>query len=45
MDESWEGKEGNEESVVSRVLQVQEGLASMTELVQENVGRATENVV
>ena len=38
--ESWEAKEESEESVVSHVLQMQERLSGMTDLVQENLGRA-----
>ena len=38
--ETWEAREDSEESVVSHVLLMQERLAKMTELVQENLGRA-----
>ena len=38
--ETWEARGDSEESVVSHVLLMQERLAKMTELVQENLGRA-----
>ena len=38
--ETWEAREDSEESVVSHVLLMQERLAKMTELVQENLGKA-----
>ena len=38
--ETWEAREDSEESVVSHVLLMQERLTRMTELVQENLGRA-----
>ena len=40
LKETWEAKDDIEESVVSYVLLMQERLAMMTELVQENLGRA-----